>query len=83
MRGQGWQFFVLSFPVAVVALESIDLELLKCSRAIEIEELVLDPFSKPLIEFTVERNIVPTSVSSVLQELNHILINVMILRHFK
>ena len=74
---------MLSLPVAVVALLSINLELLECSGAIEIEELVLDPFSKPPIEFTIECNIVPTSVSGVLQELNHILIDVMILLHFK
>ena len=50
---------------------------------IEIEELILDPFGRPPIEFTIEHNIVPTDVSGVLRELNHILINVMILLHFK
>ena len=61
---------MLPFPVSVVTLEGIDLELLKVSGLFQIEELVLDPFSKTTIKFTVKGNIIPSSIRGVLGELN-------------
>ena len=61
---------MLPFPVMVVAFEGIDLELLKGSGSFQIEELVLDSFSKTMIKSTVKCNIVPPSIGSVLRELN-------------
>ena len=61
---------MLPFPVTVVALEGVYLELLKGSGSFQIEELVLDPFSKTTIEFTIKGNVVPSSIHGMLRELN-------------
>ena len=44
---------MLSFPVSVVAFKGINLELLEGSGSFQVEELVLDPFSKTTVKFTV------------------------------
>ena len=54
-------------PVLVVALEGIYLELLKGSGSFQIEEQVLDPFSKTTIKFAIKGNIIPSSIHSVLR----------------
>ena len=59
MRSWDWQFFMLPFPVIVVTFQSVDLELLKCLGSFEIEKLILDPFSKAPVEFTIKCNIIP------------------------
>ena len=61
---------MLPFPVSVVALEGVYFELLKGSGSFQIEELVLDPFSKTTIKFTVKGNIIPSSICGMLGELN-------------
>ena len=61
---------MLPFPVTVVAFEGVDLELLKGSGLFQIEELVLDSFSKTTIKFTIKCNVVPPSIGGMLGELN-------------
>ena len=61
---------MLPFPVMVVAFEGVDLELLKGLWSFQIEELVLDSFSKTMIKFTIKCKIIPPSIGGVLRELN-------------
>ena len=74
---------MLPFPVLVVAFKGVDLELLKGSGSFQIEELVLDSFSKTTIKFTIKCNVVPSSIGGMLGELNQILIDVVVLLHFE
>ena len=74
---------MLPFPVSVVTFKSVDLELLEGLGSFQIEELVLDSFSKAMIRFTVKCNVVPSGIGSVLGELNQIFIDVVVLLHFE
>ena len=74
---------MLPFPVSVVAFEGIYLELLKGSGSFQIEELVLDSFSKTTMKFAIQCNIVPPSIGSVLGEFNQIFIDAVVLLHLE
>ena len=74
---------MLSLPVSIIALEGVNLELLECSGSFQIQELVLDPFSKTMIEFTVKCYIVPPSIGGVLGEFNQIFVDVVVFLHFE
>ena len=74
---------MLPFPVSIVAFEGVNLELLKGSESFQIEELVLDSFSKTTIKLTIKCNIIPSSIGSVLREFNQIFIDVVVLLHFE
>ena len=52
-RRRGWEFLVLPLPVSVVAFKSVNLELLKGSGSFQVKELILDPFSKTTVKFTI------------------------------
>ena len=52
-RRWGWEFLVLSLPVSVVAFKGVNLELLEGSGSFQVKELILDPFSKTTVKFTI------------------------------
>ena len=74
---------MLPLPVTIVALEGVNLELLEPSGSSQIKELVLDPFSKTMIEFTIKCNIIPPSIGGVLGEFNQIFVDVVVFLHFE
>ena len=74
---------MLPLPVSIIALEGVNLELLECSGSFQIQELVLDPFCKTTIEFTVKCYVVPPSIGGVLGEFNQIFVDVVVFLHFE
>ena len=52
-RRRGWEFLVLPLPVMVVAFKGVNLELLEGSGSFQVKELILDPFSKTTVKFTI------------------------------
>ena len=74
---------MLPLPVSIIALEGINLELLERSGLFQIQELVLDPFGKTTIEFTVKCYVVPPSIGGMLGEFNQIFVDVVVFLHFE
>ena len=74
---------MLSFPVSVVAFKGINLELLEGSGLFQVKELVLDPFSKTTVKFTIQCNIIPSSIGGVLREFNQVFVDVVVFLHFE
>ena len=50
---RGWEFLVLPLPVSVVAFKGVNLELLEGSGSFQVKKLILDPFSKTSVKFTI------------------------------
>ena len=74
---------MLPLPVSVVAFKGINLELLKGSGSFQVKELNLDPFSKTMVKFPVQHNIIPPSVGGVLGEFNQAFVDVVVFLHFE
>ena len=74
---------MLPFPVSVVALQCIDFELFQRWWAVEIEQLIFDSFCQSSIELSIQGDVVPPCKGGVLSELDHELIDMMILLHFE
>ena len=74
---------MLPLPVSVVAFKGVDLELLECSGSFQVKELILDPFSKTTVKFTIECNIIPPSIGGVLGEFNRVFVDVVVFLHFE
>ena len=66
-----------------VTSQSVDLELLEHLGVIQRQELVLDALSKSPIELTIECRIIPPSVGRVFGELNHVLVDMLMVVHFE
>ena len=71
------------FPVLVVTLQHVDFELFQCRWAIEIEQLVFDSFRQSSIELVIQCDVVPTCKGGMLGELDHELIDMMVLLHLE
>ena len=74
---------MLPFPVLVVALHRVDFELFQCQWAVEIEQLIFDSLSQSSIELAIQCEVVPTCKGSMLSELDHKLIDMMVLLHLE
>ena len=80
---RGCGLLTLVFPVTSVTPQSVDLELLECVGAIQLQELVIDALSKFLIELTIKRHIIPPCVGCVFGELNHVFVDMLMVVHLE
>src|SRR5882724_6961109 len=79
----GCGLLTLAFPVTSVTSQSVDLELLEHLGVIQRQELVLDALSQSAIELTIKSRIVPPCVGRVFGELNHVLVDMLMVVHLE
>src|SRR5882724_8432824 len=80
---RGCGLLALALPITSVASQSVHLELLERLRVIQRQELVLDVLFKSSIELTIKSRIIPPCVGRMFVELNHVLVDMLIVIHLE